>query len=352
MNQISEWSTKQEMMNQLDMKQSEVDKNVSKLIMEGFIEADYSNPSNPRYKLAEYPDGSHYKKINYFLESIQVRHGLDHLQHKYILEGQAANIKGCEIFEISPKLVWILQKTNNEIFKRELPFDNIILDCDLKIKDTWFKGIILKKVETEGKQLDYLFTFFGKNEYCNDNLLTTLFAKDDKPLSKKSKEGRWEEAKVNISAVNELKVFICNFLDFLNNPEVRIIKIERSKKNQSRRLKQGKSVLPSTNKIIIDGKLKSYYNNLTGFDKLPYSFIVRGHYMRFWNKKKYRRIYQKLKLGSLSNKYYVDDKIRNNNKIITLWKRPFVKGSGMLVKKKYELKKTKIRRIKNDSNRF
>ncbi len=72
---------------------------------------------------------------------------------------------------------------------------------------------------------------------------------------------------------------------------------------------------------------------------LNYRFWVRGHFMRFWNKKKYAKLYNSLKEGNLASKYYVDSKIRHNDVVIMLWKKPFIKGSGVLISKKYKLKK-------------
>lgn len=112
--------------------------------------------------------------------------------------------------------------------------------------------------------------------------------------------------------------FVLNFLNFLHNPEVEYVELKRSKKNKERRRKEGKIVIPSTNKIKIKGKLKRTINKITeGKDIGHYShrFYVRGHF-----------------------RTYRDDRYKNM-KGKRQWIPPFIKGSGVLIDKSYLVNK-------------
>lgn len=106
--------------------------------------------------------------------------------------------------------------------------------------------------------------------------------------------------------------FSLNFLNFINNPEVTFYSMER---NNKRRQRQGKLPLPNSNKIKLVGELKRYVTdvtNHTGF-KHSHRFWVRGHFRKYKSEK-----YKKMK-----------GKRR--------WILPFIKGSGVLIEKKYRV---------------
>jgi len=67
------------------------------------------------------------------------------------------------------------------------------------------------------------------------------------------------------------------------------------------------------------------------------NFWVRGHFRRYWDKNKYKSLYNKFESNKLSSKYYLDKKY----KVLVSWIYPYVKGKGILVDTVYSLKNTK-----------
>lgn len=107
-----------------------------------------------------------------------------------------------------------------------------------------------------------------------------------------------------------------NFLDFLNNPEVELLTIDRSDEQNDKRIKGGKPPIPTQKLIKLTGKLKVYINKLEsdGLYKVSHRFWVRGHFRTLRNKTRY---------GSNSGK--------------KIWILPYIKGSGILIDKNYEV---------------
>jgi len=243
-------------------------------------------------------------------------------------ENQADLLEDANLFEIDDKTKWILQMTNNEIFERKMPYPKVCIDCDLKIDDLWFRGFL---INTEG----YTWTYWGKKDLiCTNFLIFNTFSNEKEKIEEYFKKD------IKKSTIKKLKMFICSFFDFLNNPEVRIIQVERGEKNRQRRIKAGKEPLPPSSKIKITGTLKTYLEKVEfSGSNFNYRFWVRGHFMRFWDKKRFAKLYYKLKMNDLPKEYYVDDRIRHHTQILMKWKKPFIKGSGVLVTKRYEVKK-------------
>ncbi len=364
---MDEWTTKEELLEQLKIKENEGENILTELINKGDIDADYTNTNNPKFKLSKgfdiprFLDGLD-KKYGDLKDSKvtiedddkiypRIRQGYLHLKHKleqkhkfpsevielskgigYDLNKTSGGdlLTDAELFEIDAKTLWILKLTDNQIFQRNLPYERVVIDCDLDIDDLWFKGFLITP-----KGLTW--TYWGDNDgYCDNPLIFDAFQVNQTDLEKHFQDN----LKLKKSTIKKLKIFICNFFDFLNNPEVRVTRFERTKKNMERRLREGKEILPSCNKIFIRGQLKQYLDTVSsGLSTYNYRFWVRGHFKRFWNKKRYNKIYSMLEHNSLPPKYYVDDKIRLNDKIIMIWNKPFVKGSGVLISKRYEVKK-------------
>lgn len=114
--------------------------------------------------------------------------------------------------------------------------------------------------------------------------------------------------------------FVINFLNFLYDPEIEYYEVKRSKKSQERREKQGKVVIPSTNKIIVKGELKRAINSISSSGAL-------GHYShRFWVRGYYKK--------------YTDERYVNMKGKIQ-YVLPYVKGEGVLIEKTYRLEKDK-----------
>jgi len=352
---IDEWASFEELQRDLKIDSSQLKSELPKLIDSGFVEEKYGS-----YRVNN-SDGQANSRIKSFLDNLEnkykyypvIRHGYLHFKHKIdekpnfepeviaiakqmtgydLMQPEGDILQDCVLFEVDEKTKWILSMTKNEISKRELPFKKMVLDIDLKLDNKWFKGFFL----SDG----VAWTFWGDTELdCDVPLIFVLWESDKTKLTKMIVQPK--DKKISDSTIQKVQLFLINFLDFLNNPEVRIVQIARSEKNVKRRLKLGKEVLPSSRKILVTGKLKTYYDsvNIDEHRTLNYRFWVRGHFMRFWNKKKYNGLYEQLELNKLSDDYYVDEKIRVGSKIIMRWKKPHIKGSGILINKKYEVRK-------------
>lgn len=155
------------------------------------------------------------------------------------------------------------------------------------------------------------------------------------------------------SIEDKIRNFVCNFLDFLNTPEV-LVKVAEDpqslEKRNIKRIRRGKKVLPPINLIIVDGYLKKYINGIasrTGSINVARNETwVSGHYMRFWMKEKWTNIYswinkcktdeerierlakyQRKEDGKLlpkSQQYMWDSYYQ----VIKVWKIPFIKFKG------------------------
>ena len=239
-------------------------------------------------------------------------------------------------FEIEDGLFDLLWNTENKIFLRNPPFNYFFINKEIEIiNGLKTMGIAVRKGFNEGgksililllgidsRDKSIFFKFFTINENgLPSNDFTEKEYGDDFTLDE------------NKEIENKVSVFVCNFLDFLNHPEaeLRIMKHE----NNLSRIKRGK--LPHLDKItiILKNKLYNYvYEELpkqkrSGFDK---KFWVRGHYIHFKNKNRYKRIYGLDETELLEEGYY------KQKEMISKWVLPYIKGKGKLVNKDYKLK--------------
>jgi len=140
----------------------------------------------------------------------------------------------------------------------------------------------------------------------------------------------------NIDTLSEnLKIYICNFLDFINNPDVQIVPIRESQERNLKRARRDKPPIPTYNIIKLKGELKRYIDEARSqrFFEYSHKFIVRGHFRRYWNKDRYRSLYNKFIEGKLEG-HYMDKK----NDVLMVWVLPYVKGKGIMVDQIYEVK--------------
>jgi hypothetical protein len=113
--------------------------------------------------------------------------------------------------------------------------------------------------------------------------------------------------------------FIYNILNFINDPETRLIKIDRSQKNAIRRLKHGKPAIPSSIQIKLTGTSKIYIDE---FHKKIRSGEAKWHYNYKFPVRAHKRRYR--------------DSHGNVIKEIDI--SEYHKGSGPLIDKRYILK--------------
>lgn len=344
----NEWTSKKELMKHTNTKEDEIEK-----ITEDYIKKGFAERNGDSFRLTD--KTKRLLSDNYLPV---IRNGYLHLKHKMeerpefpeeikklskeigmdLSEERKDLFDNVELFELDEKTKWILCMTNNEIFERSMPYQKIVLDMNLQLDDKWFKGFLITK--------NIAWSYWGNTSgFCDNAIIIDWKTKNITSLE--NQYLKFDNLKK--STLKKLKVFICNFFDFINNPEVRIIRFVRSQKNIERRKKQGKEPLPPTNKIRIDGVLRSYYEKLDSNPSFSHSyrFHVRGHFVRLWNKQRYRNLYQNI--DRLPEGYYIDNKIRPNDRIIMFWKKPFIKGNGVLISKKYEVKKQRKKLTRGES---
>ena len=137
----------------------------------------------------------------------------------------------------------------------------------------------------------------------------------------------------------KLQEYVMNFIDFVNNEDVKLMFKERTEKNTERRIQKGKLPIPSFNKIYIVGYLAKYLKKLESQElntKFSHRFWVRGHFRRFLDKKKYKKLYEKYQKNELNNLEGKSYKIEDG--FLKSWVYPYIKGEGMLIEKGYVLK--------------
>jgi len=220
-------------------------------------------------------------------------------------------LNNSKIFILEKDIAQMLYLTDNDVFPRQIPFDNFFIETSFNLEcGTNIRGIHIYK-DTESGIIMGNANFYNKDLPMSLPITFELFTRDRK--EKKSKE-RY----VVILKQKKLQTFICNFLDFLNDPEVELRTYERSEKNRERRIKNGKIPIPPINFIIVTGKLKIYQDSLSEGIHFSYShkFLVRGHFRRLQDEERY---------GELEGK--------------RIWIKPYIKGKGILKDKNYKLKK-------------
>ncbi len=232
-----------------------------------------------------------------------------------------------QIFEVENELIPILQNTDSK--EAELPYNQLIIDCRLPIKDRIYYGILLGTFYTE-ESIYYkgIISCYSYLDTDGERKLSLEWFANENIGLEDEKKNKYQKEVMN---------FAYSFCNFLNEPEVKIMEKQFNPKNNDRRVKKGRLPLPKNNFIRITGELRKYVEEYNMGIRSGYShrFSVRGHFMHFRNKKKYHSLYE-LQKSELIEKGYGEVK-----GIITKWKKPFIKGKGILVKKPYKLVKKK-----------
>ena len=123
-------------------------------------------------------------------------------------------------------------------------------------------------------------------------------------------------AKSSFGAYSTVVGLIFNFLCFVNSPDIEYITVTDSKRDTEIRRRKGKPQRPPIANNILTNPLKRYIYKQKHNEKMVYShrFWVRGH----WR--------------TLRDKRYGENQGKK------LWIKPYIKGDGLLINKKYELR--------------
>lgn len=252
------------------------------------------------------------------------------------------------LFEIEPNLAFMLENTNNAVRPDvRLPFPVCFFDVRLGKDDKQYYGLLMyeayvhpdktvggmralnvplnpeeaAKLENSGRERKiFIQTVFKQGASparmeIKVNLHDTYKRYPHVVLHGNPAEQSVEEFEDEAGFIRRMAM---NILDFIHDPDVRMIRTQRSDKNLKRHaVKNRASVndMPSLyTRILITGALKQYVQQArAGRQDAHYShrFYVRGHF-RHLVAERYKEARGK-----------------------TLWIPPYVKGEGMLVRKSY-----------------
>jgi hypothetical protein len=134
------------------------------------------------------------------------------------------------IFHCSDIVRDMLVQTRNKIYPRRLPFPAIFIDTEIKFKDMTYFGILL----IQGKSTDKAFTINldeNSKEYDEIMFFASGYKSDERGMSHYTfavidKEGNRETEYDKDQKF--ISLFICNFLDFLHDPNVTYVKASES----------------------------------------------------------------------------------------------------------------------------
>jgi len=213
--------------------------------------------------------------------------------------------------------------TNNQIGIRKLPFTRILILNTFKLDKYIIRGFGITKTIWEDDLKEgikcYFFVDYGNRTvrgYTGD----IEGIKGVRPYNSNPKDESMRWNKEDEKLIDLGRLFMCNFIDFLNNPEVELVRIDRTEKQNVKRINKGKLPIHSYDYVKVTGKLKIYLNELQSGGHFNYShrFWVRGHFR------------------TLRNGRY-KDKVGTK-----IWIVPYIKGQGILVNKIYDVGKTKV----------
>ena len=278
------------------------------------------------YELEQTKIGSTKDGINNFIYNFMKKTSLNKNEiidmYKFNFEAlirKIEQLRNTKIFHIEESLGLALERTRNKIYNRHLPFNNIFFEYNMNFKDLNIIGFhitkdkfgvtitihYLKEDNILSQHIEF-FDEFGKENPIEDAFLkdrTKLTAKLNKIDLIKNKDKRY------------IRNFFCNFLDFLNCPDVDIVVVERTEKENRKRVLVGKNPTPSQTFIRVKGKLKIYLKELHsgGYFNYSHKLWVRGHFRTL-----------------RSDKW-------KNKQGTKIWIVPYIKGKGVLINKPYEV---------------
>lgn len=249
-----------------------------------------------------------------------------------------------KVFEVSETIKNLLLATDNVVTPTRLPFNPTFIETTLTYDLAWHG----ETLQTKNQRYFGLMLIEGEPLRNVDGNLIHLshLVKQGKELLEKPYPNIYiyavtqdaiGEGHIKISLYNEythtgvalepqwrderdfLRKFVMNFLDFLNDPDVEMVKVLRSDKSVRKAIRKHKKLgeIKESNVVRLTGKLKIYVDSLQSHlsehRHYSYRFWVRGHWRhltaRCWKNKRWLKVFIP----------------------------PYVKGEGMLRLKRYYL---------------
>jgi len=266
--------------------------------------------------------------------------GRDPLQFEQNIDNVLQNVK---VFEISDSIKKMLLLTNTPTDNENLhlPFENMFIDTEI-IKEELdeicpnsgvdgIKGILFRVNDLFVDDDNTINNIGIGDKVVGKNLAITALCQVNDfeytefntlgyPLwvEKEYENTQYQETTFVKKKVKKLLYnFVVNFLNFINNPEIEYLEHKRDEKTNARRIRQRKIPLPNSIEVKVTGTLKIYLDRIISYEKFNYShrFWVRGHFR------------------TLRDERYKENVGKR------IWILPFIKGSGILVNKAYEVGK-------------
>jgi hypothetical protein len=241
-------------------------------------------------------------------------------------------VSDCPVYELSDDVVPLLANTHSA--KTKLPFDSFVIDCKLDLPGETFYGFLVISSKDEDNNSGVLI--YTSHAYFDENQKEIVIGPSFIPLEGYYQDSDYfegyDKTNKNFARVRE---FIYSFCNFLNEREIEIVNCPVNPKNSEKRITKGLVPIPSYKVIHLTGKLKRYVGEFNAGMHKQYShkFIVRGHFMHFRDNKKYTKLYQLDDVDLINSGY------TKVNGILRKWKKPFVKGQGILVQKIEKVRK-------------
>jgi hypothetical protein len=233
------------------------------------------------------------------------------LKHSKFLNNEPntmLNVSDTKFFLLDPNIIKLLSPnhTKNTIGKRNLPFEKMAILNDFFINDTLIHGIFIAKAfdcENNYDEVTMCNFLLDKNIY-KFTLHDTTINTDPSETDKLNKE--------EIKLISNLRTFVCNILDFMNNPDAEFIEYNKPSERLESQMNHNKI---NYIYVRVTGKLKIYMDYLKKENSFEYGhkFWVRGHFRRFKSPKYKDKVGQKI------------------------WIVPYIKGTGHLINKIYQV---------------
>lgn len=257
---------------------------------------------------------------------------VDEIADRYDLYFKA--LEGCtlgdiHVFRVEEDIIGLIQKTDSKREYIPCPFPKMFIDGEIKINDNIkLFGLFVHDINSntnkpyfENKLKERLpdsiyIKGMVKVKYKNDYFIMPYFNAIGNGMGGLEMDEELKKYLPN-NLPEQVDMFICSFLNFINHPDVETIPRVYEEKEKIKHQTKGKVVKSSMQTIKVTGKTRIYIENLRslfgGKIEWSHSFWVRGHFMK------------------LQSERY------KNKRGKTVWRVPHIKGKGQLIKKEYEV---------------
>ena len=248
-----------------------------------------------------------------------------------------------------------LARTNNVVYPRPLPFPSIHLECNVPLTEGTLKYLHIWvgfnytdtgiNILEEGYTKEYMdilneayttrkfwINYMGIIEDEGEEIMVGESFNFPEGFAIKTEYQQYMEGEFKkISDIEpcdqtnpsnkceDVKKYLCNLMDTLMMPEVEVIEKKTGIRDRNG---NGKNI--TYNEIKIGKKVRRLFESGNGEnEKYSHAFWVSGHFRHYFDKKRWKNIYQEKPKG-----YFYD-----GEGYLTQLISPFIKGTGKIIKK-------------------